>query len=57
MQARKCLYVSAASLVQQLLIAKNKLDLNNFIKRLDRYEVLVIDDISYIPYSKEEANL
>ena len=57
MQARKCLYVSAASLVQQLLIAKNKLDLNNFIKRLDRYEVLVIDEISYIPYSKEEANL
>ena len=52
MQARKCLYTSAASLVQQLLIAKNKLDLNNFIKRLDKYEVLVIDDISYIPYQK-----
>jgi DNA replication protein DnaC len=57
MQARKCLYVSAASLVQQLLIAKNKLDLNNFIKRLDKYEVLVIDDISYIPYEKEESDL
>ena len=57
MQARKCLYTSAASLVQQLLIAKNKLDLNNFIKRLDKYEVLVIDDISYIPYQKEESDL
>jgi DNA replication protein DnaC len=57
MQARKCLYLSAASLVQQLLIAKSKLDLNNFIKRLDKYEVLVIDDISYIPYAKEESDL
>jgi DNA replication protein DnaC len=55
MQARKCLYLSAASLVQQLLIAKGKLNLNNFIKRLDKYEVLVIDDISYIPYAKEES--
>ena len=57
MQARKCVYISAASLVQQLLIAKSKLDLNNFIKRLDKYEVLVIDDISYIPYKKEESDL
>lgn len=57
MQARKCLYLSAASLVQQLLIAKSKLDLNNFIKRLDKYEVLVINDISYIPYAKEESDL
>jgi DNA replication protein DnaC len=43
--------------VQQLLIAKGKLNLNNFIKRLDKYEVLVIDDISYIPYAKEESDL
>ena len=57
MQARKCLYLSAANLVQQLLIAQSKLDLNNFIKRLDKYEVLVIDDISYIPYKKEESDL
>jgi len=54
MQSRKCLYLSAASLVQQLLVAKNKMDLDNFIKRLDKYEVLVIDDISYIPYDKRE---
>jgi DNA replication protein DnaC len=56
-QAIKCLHLSAANLVQQLLIAKGKLDLNNFIKRLDKYEVLVIDDISYIAYAKEESDL
>ena len=57
MQARKCLYLTAANLVQQLLIAKSKLALNNFIKKLEKFEVLIIDDISYIPYSKEESDL
>ena len=40
-----------------LLFANGKFNLNNFIKRLDKYEVLVIDDISYIPYAKEESDL
>ena len=52
-QARKC----SANLVQQLLAAKSKLLVNNLIKRLDKFEVLIIDDISYIPYSKEESDL
>jgi DNA replication protein DnaC len=57
LQGRRCLYLSAANLVQQLLSAKNGLGLNNFIKKLDRFEVLVIDDISYIPYEKAESDV
>jgi DNA replication protein DnaC len=57
LQGRKCLYLSAANLVQQLLSAKNGLGLNNFIKKLDRFEALVIDDISYIPYEKAESDV
>lgn len=57
LQGRKCLYITAANLVQELLIAKNKLHLNQFIKRLDRFEVLIIDDISYIPYEKTESEV
>jgi DNA replication protein DnaC len=57
LQGRKCLYLTAANLVQQLLSAKNGLGLNNFIKRLDRFEALVIDDISYIPYEKAESDV
>ena len=45
LQGRKCLYITAASLVQDLLVAKNKMALSNFIKKLDRFEVLIIDDI------------
>lgn len=57
LRGRKCLYITAASLVQELLAAKNKLNLNQAIKRLDKFEVLIIDDISYIPYDKSESEV
>ena len=57
LQGRKCLYITAASLVQDLLVAKNKMALSNFIKKLDRFEVLIIDDISYIPYERAESDV
>jgi len=57
LQGRKCLYTTAASLVQDLLVAKNKMVLNHLIKKLDRFEVLIIDDISYIPYERAESDV
>lgn len=57
LHGRKCLYLTAANLVQELLIAKNKLYLSQLIKKLDRFEVLIIDDISYIPYEKSESEV
>lgn len=56
-QGRKCLYTTAANLVQNLLVAKSKMSINNLIKKLDRYEVLIIDDISYIPYERAESDV
>jgi DNA replication protein DnaC len=57
LRGRKCLYITAANLVQELLVAKSKMALSNYIKRLDRFEVLLIDDISYIPYEKSESDV
>jgi len=57
LQGRKCLYTTAASLVQNLLVAKSKMSINSLIKKLDRYEVLIIDDISYIPYERAESDV
>jgi len=57
LKGRKVLYKTAASLVQELLTAKKNLELNKFIKRLDNFEVLVIDDISYIPYERNETDV
>lgn len=43
--------------MQNLLKAKNDLKLNEFIRKLDYFEILLIDDISYIPCGREEADV
>ena len=53
---RVCFY-TAASLVQQLLQAKQVLKLEQFIKKLDRFELLIIDDISYVPFERHETDV
>ena len=54
---RRICFFTAASLVQQLLQAKMVLKLEQFIKKLDRFEVLIIDDISYVPFEKQETDV
>jgi len=56
-QGRKILYTSAASLVQMLLRAKRDLELDQLIKKLDRLDMLIIDDISYVPYERQETDV
>lgn len=56
-RGRKVLYTSAAALVQDLLAAKRDLKLNELIKKLDGYEALLIDDISYVPHTKDETDV
>jgi DNA replication protein DnaC len=41
-------WFSAVVLVQSLQQAKRDLDLMNIMRRLDKYQVLVIDDIGYV---------
>lgn len=57
LRGRRVLYTTAAALVQELLANKRDLTLNQFVKRLDRYEALIIDDISYIPHTREETDV
>jgi DNA replication protein DnaC len=53
---RVCFY-TAAKLVELLLQAKSALKLDQFIKKLDRFEVLLIDDISYNPFDRQETDV
>ncbi len=53
---RVCFY-TAASLVQLLLQAKSVLKLDQFIKKLDRFELLIIDDLSYVPFERQETDV
>lgn len=56
-RGRKVVFTSAANLVQKLLRAKRDLELDKFMRRLDRVEVLIIDDISYVPYDRQETDV
>jgi DNA replication protein DnaC len=49
---RKC-----GLLVQELLIAKRDLKLSSLLKRLCRYEALLVDDLGYVQQSREEMEV
>jgi len=57
LRGRRVFYTTAAMLVQDLLAAKRDLRLNQFLRRLDRVEVILIDDISYIPKDRDEGDV
>jgi DNA replication protein DnaC len=54
---RKVLFTTASQLVQDLKGAHKVLKLHQLIKKLDGFEVLVIDDISYVPLEREETDV
>lgn len=51
------LMYTCSGLVQELLAAKRDLRLNKELKRLQRIEVLFIDDIGYVQQSREEMEV
>ena len=50
-------WLSASDLVQQLQKAKQELDLMTWMTRLDKYPVLIIDDIGYVKKSDGETQV
>lgn len=54
---RRVLFTASSMLVQELLIAKRDLKLARLLKRLARYELLVLDDIGYVQQSREEMEV
>ena len=56
-QGRKVLFSTCSLLVQELLIAKRELKLSRVIKRLSKYDALIIDDIGYVQQSREEMEV
>jgi DNA replication protein DnaC len=51
------LFVPAYELVQELLVAKKDLSLPRALRRLDLFELLIIDDIGYVKQSADEAEV
>jgi DNA replication protein DnaC len=54
---RRVLFTTTALLVQDLLAAKRDLTLKAFMKRLGRWEVLILDDLGYVQQSREEMEV
>jgi DNA replication protein DnaC len=54
---RQVLFVPTYKLVQQLLAAKRDLKLDRELKRLDRFEVIILDDIGYVQQERDEMEV
>lgn len=56
-KGRKVLFIACAQLVQDLLIAKRDLRMTQILKKLARYDAVIIDDIGYVQQSREEMEV
>ena len=56
-RGRSVLLTTCSLLVQQLLIAKRDLRLPKLIKKLSRFDGLIIDDLGYVQQSREEMEV
>ena len=55
--SKRVLFRPAFKLVGQLLAAKRDLRLEQELKKLDRFDVLILDDIGYVQQSREEMEV
>ncbi len=51
------LFTPTFKLVQQLLVAKQQLRLESELKRLDRYPVIILDDLGYVQQDRQEMEV
>lgn len=56
-RGRSVLFIPAYKLVQGLLAAKRDLMLEAHIRRMERFEALIVDDIGYVQQSREEMEV
>jgi DNA replication protein DnaC len=56
-KGHKVLYTTACELLQELIRAKNNLSLSRLFKRMRSYQLVCIDELGFVPYKKEEAEL
>jgi DNA replication protein DnaC len=53
----RVLFVPTYQLVQKLLVAKKELCLEQALKRLDRFDVVLLDDIGYVQQNRDEMEV
>jgi len=53
----RVLFTTTFSLVQRLLVAKGELRIEELLRKLDRYDAILLDDIGYVQQSREEMEI
>lgn len=53
----KIIFHTGCSLIQELVKAKNSLTLTNYFKKMISYDLVIIDELGYIPFEKTEGDL
>lgn len=51
------LFIPTFELVQRLLVAKRELELSRELHRLDRFDVVILDDLGYVQQDREEMEV
>lgn len=54
---KKILFTTCSLLVQRLLAVKKELQLEKFLKKLSKYEAVIIDDIGYVQQDRYEMEV
>ena len=56
-QGRRALYTTSSLMVQELLVAKRDLVLPQALKRMGRYDAVLIDDLGYVQQDRKEMEV
>jgi DNA replication protein DnaC len=56
-QGRRVYFTTCDSIVQQLLRAKRDLELDKLLKKLSRFETIMIDDFGYVKQDRDEMEV
>ena len=56
-KGRRMLFCTCSNLVQHLLVAKKDLRLPEYLKKLSKFDGIIIDDIGYVQQSREEMEV
>jgi DNA replication protein DnaC len=56
-RGRSVLWAPTYSLIQELLAAKRALELPRILRKLDNFDLVIVDDIGYVNQSPEEAEV
>ena len=56
-QDRRIRFMTGSEMIQQLLRAKRDLELARLLKRWDKYQAMILDDIGYVQHTREEMEV